>query len=1104
MLSWDHSKNDNLSMIEGMLQSGGEMGQLIHSLDWTNHALGPLENWPASLRTSLGICLFSRFPILVWWGEDLIMLYNDAYRPILGKDKHPLAMGQRGEDAWKEIWDIIGPMLKGVLEQGKATWSDDQMLPLDRSGFTEECYFTFSYSPIWDESGKVGGVFTAVSETTSRVLNERRLRTLSNLSERTSAAQTVAEACSLAAEALAADSADLPFSLIYLFNAEGTEARLVANTGVEAGEAICPELITADDTSCWPIAEILNGNRCVELKDLKERFVEIPGGPWPEAPHTALMLPIKAAIGDKCVGVLIAGVSPRLAMDDAYAGYFELVASQIYTAIINAQAEEAERQQAEMLAELDRAKVTFFNNISHEFRTPLTLMLGPLEELLSGSTGALNDDQTSSLSVIQRNSRRLLRLVNTLLDFSRIETFRIASVFEPTDLSALTTDLASMFRSAIERAGMRLILNISPLSELIYVDQEMWEKILLNLLSNAFKFTFEGEIEVSLRETDQQVELRVRDTGTGINPEELPRIFERFHRVQGARSRTQEGSGIGLALVYDLVERHGGTVQVTSDVNVGSTFTITIPKGMSHLPQDRIGAERALQSTAMGAAPYVEEALRWLPDSEETETGEAFAVTHSYSLNGDAVGSLATDQGVRIILADDNADMREYLEHLLAAYWQVEIYRDGAEALLAAQADPPDLVLADVMMPKMDGFGLLRALRDNPTTRTVPLILLSARAGEEATIQGLAAGADDYLTKPFSARELIARVRAQLAMSRLRETNTKQMQEVLEHMPFMLVAVNEAQEYIVWNHECERVTGFSAEEMLHNPEAVLKLFPDAAYREKMWAFYRDNQDDNHKWEMELARPDGSKRQTLWWNIASQYPVAGWASWSIGIDISDGKLAEKQAVELAAHQERQRLARDLHDSVTQTLFASASMGESLARVWNKQPERSRQLLDQVVQLNRSALAEMRVLLLELRPEAIYARPMRELLQNLIDAAKGFAEFKAELIVEGRDRILPPEIQMTIYRIAQESINNIIKHSKATEFLVEFTQRPNEIQLRISDNGCGFEEQQVSEGIGLGSMRERAEAVEAGLDVVSQPGKGTAVTVVRAFEMNEAGV
>ncbi|NJK46908.1 PAS domain-containing protein [Candidatus Gracilibacteria bacterium] len=482
-------------------------------------------------------------------------------------------------------------------------------------------------------------------------------------------------------------------------------------------------------------------------------------------------------------------------------------AGHIANAIANADAYEAERKRAEALAELDRAKTTFFSNVSHEFRTPLALMIGPLEEMLDNNLESVNVER-EQLALVHRNGLRLQKLVNTLLDFSRIEAGRIQAVYEPTDLATYTAELASSFRSAIERAGLVFRVDCPPLNEPAYVDREMWEKIVLNLLSNAFKFTLAGEIAISVRTAlppsegrsqQKRIVLEVRDTGTGIPSEELPHIFDRFHRVQGAKGRTHEGSGIGLSLVQELVRMHGGTIEVTSIIERGSCFTVSIPAGYAHLASERIGATRNFSSTALGSSSYVEEALRWMPPEVEgrkskVESRDDVGSTNSplssqfsegrspnhHSPVTNHQSPITIPQSPYILIADDNADMRDYLKRLLSRYYEVKTVADGMAALEAVRSRLPDLVLTDVMMPRLDGFELLQRLREDPQTRELPIILLSARAGEEASVEGLEAGADDYLIKPFSARELLARVESNIKLSRLRKEAARRERELRE------------------------------------------------------------------------------------------------------------------------------------------------------------------------------------------------------------------------------------------------------------------------------------------------------------------------------------
>jgi len=411
---------------------------------------------------------------------------------------------------------------------------------------------------------------------------------------------------------------------------------------------------------------------------------------------------------------------------------------------------------------------------------PLTLLLGPLGDFLAARGVSLAPEDRQALEVARRNALRLQKLVNSLLDFSRIEAGRMQAVYEPTDLATLTADLSGVFRSAIERAGMRLMVDCPRLTSEVYVDREMWEKIVLNLLSNAFKYTFAGEIRVTLYQVGRVVELAVHDTGIGIPEAELPRLFERFYRVEGAQGRTMEGTGIGLALVQELVRLHGGSIHVGSIPGRGSVFTVSVPLGKEHLPAERVGGLRTLASTATSARTFLDEALRWLPD-EAAAKGIEEPLPISREIDAAPAKTLmmeGREDRPRILLVDDNADMRDYVRGFLREQYDVTAVEDGVAALAAASQSPPDLVLTDVVMPRLDGFGLLRAIRSDPAIGTIPVILLSARAGEESKVEGLARGADDYLVKPFSARELTARVAAHVALARLRnEVAARQAQE---------------------------------------------------------------------------------------------------------------------------------------------------------------------------------------------------------------------------------------------------------------------------------------------------------------------------------------
>jgi len=586
---------DWITREEDWLVGGGEMAKAIKAVDWSKTPLGPMAGWPQSLRTTVSLVQASNSPISLAWGAGHVQIYNDGYWPICGA-KHSVSMGQDFRECWASAFPVIGEAY-ATAWSGKSAYLEKMRMFLDRYGFLEETWFTFSFSPITDESGGIGGLFHPVTEMTSQMLSERRTKTLRDLAGRAGRAKTSEDAFAASAQVLAEADLDLPFVLFYLLEKEGQQARLVGQTGLQPGAPVSPLLVDlrAPGDQPWPIGEVARTGAPQQIDDVAGRLAGMTVGPYPEIPKMAFALPITQPGSERPAAVMVAGVSSRLLMNEPYRGFYDLAAATVSTALANARAYEESRQKADALAEIDRAKTAFFSNVSHEFRTPLTLMLGPTEDALSSVDRSLSGEP---LQMVHRNALRLMRLVNSLLDFSRIESGRMQASYEPSDLAAMTTDLASAFRSAIEHAGLRFEVDCKSLPEPIYVDHDMWEKIVLNLLSNALKFTFEGSIGVSVRECGDHVELKVRDTGTGIPENELPHIFERFHRVHAARSRTHEGSGIGLALVHDLVRLHGGSVAVESRPGEGSTFTVSIQRGLAHLPAERIVAKRSTALTA--------------------------------------------------------------------------------------------------------------------------------------------------------------------------------------------------------------------------------------------------------------------------------------------------------------------------------------------------------------------------------------------------------------------------------------------------------------------------------------------------------------------------
>jgi PAS domain S-box-containing protein len=1132
-------KNGAGRVVDDSLTANGEMAERMRSLDWARTPLGPIEHWPQSLKTSISICLASRFPIVMYWGPEYVVLYNDAYSAILGS-KHPWALGQTCRDCWAEIWDTIGPMLDGVVNSAQATWSDDLLLVLKRHGYPEECYFSFSFSPIRIETGVVGGVFTAVMETTEKVIGERRLRTLRDLAARAVNATTEADAWHMGAQTLAENRQDIPLSVLCQLGTD-RKVRILGSTGVDQGHAICTALSTPGSLLHDHVQSVAKSRSSIEVSELPDWKRQAAAGAWQVPSTSVLLLPLVGPGQESASEVLLVGVSPLKALNDSYRTFFELVARQIATNVADARSHDQERKRAESLAELDRAKTLFFSNVSHEFRTPLTLMMGPLEDALNQADG-LSSSNRERLDVAHRNSQRLLKLVNTLLDFSRIEAGRIQASYEPVDLAVVTAELAGVFRSTIERAGMRLVVDCPQLPEQVYVDREMWEKIILNLLSNAFKFTFEGEIAVSLRAVASDVELTVRDTGTGIPEEEISRLFERFHRVKNARGRSYEGSGIGLALVQELVKLHGGVVRVESRINQGSAFIVSIPFGKDHLPADRIRAERTMASTGLHGEVYVDEAARWLPDTDNLPSG-----LRSMPLS--AAKSAGTQPpSARILLADDNADMRKYVRKLLSKRYEVTAVADGESALASVREQPPDLILSDIMMPRLDGFGLLRAIRADETLKNVPVILLSARVEEESRLEGLGAGADDYLAKPFSARELLARVGSHLALAKIRQQASESEQKSRIDAELLAAIVSSSDDAIIsknldgvittWNKGAERIFGYTAEEAIG--KSITLIIPPNRLDEEAEIISKLRRGERlEHFETVRMRKDGTNIDisvTISPIKDSSGRVTGASK--VARDISALKQAERalreatetleievqaRTAELvqrnsdvlrqsellrdlsrrllqAQDEERRRIARELHDSAGQTLTV---LGMTLAIVGQQAQQKKTAELSHTVgdaeQLVRQLHQEIRTMSYLLHPPLLDEAGLAAALTWYIEGLTARSGLKLSLMISDDFERLSREMELVVFRLVQECLTNIHRHSGSKTADIRIVRETGQITVEVRDQGKGISRERLAElqagasGVGIRGMRERVRPFNGDIQIESN-GSGTRVLVV----------
>jgi PAS domain S-box-containing protein len=1041
------------------LSGGGEMAALIRTIDWSKTPLGPLHEWPQSLRTTVSLCLSSTFPILVAWGPEYIQIYNEAYRPICG-GKHPAAMGEPFKVCWATALPVVGDKFDRA-QQGEGTYIKDQRMFLDRYGYLEEAFMTFSFSPIRDESGNVGGIFHPITETTASVLNARRTQNLRDLSAALDGARTVDDIGRHMAVFDGDLALDVPFVLFYEVDESAATVRLRGSAGIDTASALAPAVATLDD-GCWPFASAAASRAPQRLDGFAGRLGMDVCGPYEEAPSSALVLPLILPGQQQAFGFVVAGVSARRALDADYLHFYSLLGAAFGAAIGNVTAYAQEQRRADELARIDHAKTAFFSNVSHEFRTPLTLILGPLDDALASD--GLAPAQRRRIETTHRNALRLLKLVNALLDFSRIEAGRVQATYEAVDLARLTTDIASAFESAMTQGGLTYILDIEQVAGLTYLDKDMWEKIVLNLLSNAFKFTLAGEVSVTLRERDGMARLSVRDTGSGISEAELPRVFERFHRIEGAPGRTLEGSGIGLALIQELVRLHGGTISADSTLGVGSQFDVAIPLGHAHLPADRI-ATVGMHAPTMRTA-FLEEALRWLPESGG-DASEQVAPASASPLE-------PAPARPRILIADDNSDMRTYLKSLLAPHADVVVCSDGEAAFACLLAAPPDLLLSDVMMPKLDGFGLLARIRGTETLRELPVMLLSARAGEEAKVEGLQAGADDYMVKPFSTNELLARVRRQVLLARQRQQQRREaagrtayVRSLIDASPAILWTTDDQGQCTYLSQRWYDFTGRTPQQDM-GMGWLDNIHPDDLQRSKEIFMGASAARVPFSMDYRLQRHDGQYR----WVVDAGMPhvdESGGPDGFVGtvVEIHDRVVLEDEQRRLTreltqknrlqseflitlAHELRNPLAPIRAGLEVLRESPSGTTAANIQQVMRRQVDHMVHLVDDLLDMAR--LTEGKV---ALRRASV---PLAEVIEEAVDMSMPLIKSARHQLTV---RLPEPPVMLNIdrQRIAQvlnNLINNAAKYTPAGGRIeVIATRQQGELAIAVADNGIGMD-------------------------------------------------
>ena len=828
--------------MSGALLGGGEAGALVRAIDWAKTPIGAVETWSHSLKATVGIVLHSRHPMFLWWGPELIQFYNDAYRPSFGEGRHPSAMGQRGRDCWADIWPMIWPQIADVMDRGQASWNEDALVPIERNGRREEVYWTYGYSPVFDDDGSVGGTLVVCTETTSRVLSARRLRILADLTESITLAVDAARVDHIALQALGRATLDVPFA--FICHAEGPGGGIRVTEAVGLSEARASDLALSIGPRC------LSNFEHEDSAPLDVSGPPIVSAEWPE-PVARLFVQTLPDSSGQPRAKLVVGLSPRLEFDKEYREFLAQVAERIgfglgrveifraralaenernnlllqapiATAIVTGPdhvfrltneaylrmvgrrdlvgkrfvavfpevigtalpgvldevyrsgqpfaaeeyavalarsdgsgseetffkfsldplrdgggnvygmivmaidtspqvrarrlLEKTHEERERLLSELEaanRSKDEFLAMLGHELRNPLSPITTALELMKLRSGGEPSREQ----QIIERQVRHLTRLVDDLLDVSKITRGKVElkrERLEVSDVLARALEIASFL---LEQRGHRLSIDAPRTGLSLKGDPVRLAQVIANLLTNAARYTnVGGTIKLSAWREGAQIVISVADNGTGISADMLPQIFEPFVQGKRTRERAEGGLGLGLALVKNLVQLHGGEVHADSDgPGMGSVFTVRLPA----LPPGGIPESAPSKRAPSSAGP-----------------------------------------GRSVLVVDDNADAADLLELMLkSAGHRVTVAHDPLEALdIATGRDfELDVIVLDIGLPVMDGYELGARLRAH--SETCRLIALTGYGQREDQERSRHAGFDVHLVKPVEMEKLLAAIR---------------------------------------------------------------------------------------------------------------------------------------------------------------------------------------------------------------------------------------------------------------------------------------------------------------------------------------------------------
>lgn len=636
--------------------AGTPMRALVQAHRWEETPLGAIAHWPAALRAAVSIVMHAVQPMFLWWGEELTQIYNDAYVPCFGVGKHPAALGQAGRKCWPETWAIIGPQIEAVRQGREPRWYADNLVPMWRNGRIEDVYWSYTYTPVFDEHDQVGGVLVVCSETTAQVLAERRRHTLDLLARRLLGCR---------------DEADVRAAV----------ARAVLDN---PGDLVGVTLLSGGEDAARPGADLLV---------------------------------IRGADLQLCAELALAfELSPRLPLDGVYRQFLEQFTATVCATLSRLQ---SDRALARAMAESERLntdlnlssriKDEFLAMLGHELRNPLAPIVTALKlmKLRKPDSETVHEQE-----VIQRQVDHLVRLVDDLLDVSRIASGKVELRKETVALADVLNRAIEMASPLLEQKQHRLLVDVPTVRW--RGDPARLAQVVSNLLSNAARYTpAGGHVTLATRVKGATVQIQVTDDGNGIAPQLLPHIFDLF--VQGNRQldRAKGGLGIGLALVRNLVQMHGGEVSAYSaGAGRGSTFTITLPDSV-------------------------------------VSAGEPAAAA------SDAAPALAQGSGARVLVVDDNQDAADSLSELLAALgYRTSVAYDPVQAIAQAGGSMPEVAILDIGLPGMDGFELAGHLRKLPGGEALKLVALSGYGQENDKSRSRQAGFAAHLVKPINIADL--------------------------------------------------------------------------------------------------------------------------------------------------------------------------------------------------------------------------------------------------------------------------------------------------------------------------------------------------------------